>query len=180
MKGSRSQSGITLVETSVAIALLTALTVSSVQYATNRAVQGTFDNAVEQTVAIAKTVESNQHRVTATAVDPATGIYSYEHAGRSAAFRNVDLLNAELGTQFVAETPYGTAYEYRGDGALAEARFLISNTELDRVRRPEWTAVVASGPTDSYVVVRALSDTTRRRSSYMQMVKRNYFLETRR
>lgn len=152
--------------------------VSLVTAALGKARTRELERGIVQASSIAQVADANDRRVTASTQDPVTRVYSYVHGTRSAAYRTVDVLNADYGLQLPVTSPYGTPFEYLNNGNLPVVRFVIPAAEaigltIDPVYFRE---VIAGG--DTRVYAQAVRYPASVRSHRLANVKQRYYLET--
>lgn len=172
------QQGYLLLNILIATVSSLVIVIALVTAAMGRAREQELDRALTQAMGIASVADSNDQRVTASAQDPVTLVYSYTHGARDAAYRPVTTLNADYGLNLPVTSPYGTPFQYLSNGNLAIARFDIPAADAAGLTvNPIYrTENIAGGIIRVYV--QALRSPVSMKSRRLQTTKRQNYLET--
>ena len=174
------QAGFSLLEITVAVALVSGIGVAGATMIAKRASASRLDRAIEEVRGIAIVADQSASRITSTSVDPVTGIYSHNFDFRKTAWTNVDVLNTETSLTLPVQSPFGTPYQYQSGirGAVTTVRFLVPDPDDDALIYPRTlvTTIPAAGNATlvTYTLIKGMGGI---RSQMMARAKRDQYLE---
>lgn len=155
----RRQSGFTLLETTIAVAIFTAVAIAALSRANSIGIQGDLKIAESEARIIAAQAELFRNSVlTSTAPPTITQPWTYTF-NEFPNFVNANQLATAMGVDLPTQTPWGTPYRVRADDRVAIVRYVIPASENpQRLAAPSGGTITILGNGNGQIELMAIKN----------------------